>query len=300
MSNNAIATPEQLTVDDLNILKRAFPRASHEFINGYVYLTEAAVCDRIEEVDPAWTFEVQRMSREGDQAVCCGRLTIKGVTREGVGMYRQTNPNGEPEKSAATDAIKRCARLFSVGRYLLNDPPKEGRDFDKWLSEQQKVLGVSLKSRVDAVPPPATPNDAGIPHSAPPDPASVLPRPTPANGSPASTPNGQPNGGGSAKSELFPDEPPPYTVTLDNGVQVHPKLERTKDGVPVLGSLNMVEIRRTAWAEKLVSGKEHFANLIDLLWRDGYIRAASTPDAVLEAIRKHEAAKDLEREAVGK
>lgn len=74
-------------------------------------------------------------------------------------------------------------------------------------------------------------------------------------------------------------------------------LPRTKDKLPILGNLNMVDICRIAYAEKLVSGKEHFANLIDLLWRDGEIRAASKPEAVLEAIRKHETAKDLQGEA---
>jgi len=68
-------------------------------------------------------------------------------------------------------------------------------------------------------------------------------------------------------------------------------LPRTKDGVPVLGILDMIEIRRTAWAEKLVTGKEHFANLIDLLYREGSIRDASTADGVLDAIRKNAAEK---------
>lgn len=133
-----------LDVNDLKALKAAFPRADHEFKQGYVYLTEDAITNRIEDVDPAWSFDIQRMDRIGDQTIVCARMTIKEVSREGVGMQLVTsNSNAEPEKGAATDALKRCARLFGIGRYLLN-APKEGQSFDTWLAGQQKALnGVS-------------------------------------------------------------------------------------------------------------------------------------------------------------
>ena len=129
-----------LDVNDLKELKKAFRLKDHEFKQGYVYLTEDAITNRIEEVDAAWTFEIQRMDRIGDQTIVCARMTIKEVSREGVGMQLVTsNTNAEPEKGAATDALKRCARLFGIGRYLLN-APKEGDQFNRWLAEQQKAL----------------------------------------------------------------------------------------------------------------------------------------------------------------
>ncbi len=247
-----------LTPDHLRTLQRPFSRADHEFIRGFVYLTEDAITGRIEEVDPSWQFELQRIDHSGDQVVVCARMTLLDVAREGVGMQKVNEKAGEAEKGAATDALKRCARLFSVGRYLLN-APQEGAAFDKWLAEQQKARNATQVA------------------------ATVQPT----QNAPA------PLSGGA--TGMSADE-----LTSGFGANVTAldteHLPRTKDGVPILGRLNMIEIRRTAWAEKLVTGKEHFANLIDLLYRDGTISAAHTSDKVLEEIRKHEAAKDAARE----
>lgn len=76
-------------------------------------------------------------------------------------------------------------------------------------------------------------------------------------------------------------------------------LPRTKAGIPILGTLNIVALMQVAVNEKVVRGKDHFFNLMDVLYRDGDIRAASKPEAVLEAARKHEAAKDAAKETAG-
>lgn len=248
-----------LTPEHLKTLQRPFSRADHEFIRGYVYLTEDAITNRIEEVDPSWQFELQRIDHSGEQCVVCARMTILDVAREGVGMQKVNEKAGEAEKGAATDALKRCARLFGVGRYLLNAP--EQGQFDKWLADQQRAQNAL---------------------QAPQKPAQDETPTQPRQNAPASQIGGAT--GGSVEQ-------------LTNGLEANvtriedAPLPRTKDGVPVLGLLDMIEIRRTAWAEKLVTGKEHFANLIDLLYREGSIRDASTADAVLNAIRKHAAEK---------
>lgn len=126
-----------LTPETLASLKRAFPYADHEFIKGFVYLSEEAICDRIEEVDPSWSFDILRAYREGDQSICAARLSVCGVSRDCVGMQKVMENAGEPEKGAATDALKRGARLFGIGRYLLA-APKEKDGFDKWLAGEQK------------------------------------------------------------------------------------------------------------------------------------------------------------------
>lgn len=153
-SNNSSLTPEYLT-----LLKRPFAKSDHEFLKEFVYLTEEAICNRIEEVDPAWTFELQRVERQANQCVVCARLTICGVSREGVGMQTINDKGvGEPEKGAATDALKRCARLFGIGRYLLDAPGKD--QFDRWLANLQK--GVT-NAPTQPTQQPATVRGAGIP-----------------------------------------------------------------------------------------------------------------------------------------
>lgn len=75
------------------------------------YLQHTDVMDRIEEVDPAWTTEVLAEGRCGDTVYVRLRMTACGVSRENVGE------GGDP-KAAYSDALKRCAMLFGVGRYL--------------------------------------------------------------------------------------------------------------------------------------------------------------------------------------
>jgi hypothetical protein len=136
-----------LETSDLVILKRAFPRADHEFTRGFAYLTEESIVNRIEEVDPSWTFDIMQIVHEGNNAICHARLTVKGVTRDGIGMQQIMEKAGEPVKGAATDCLKRCARLFGIGRYLL-DAPKEGDGFNKWLAEQQGIQKVEVGTDV--------------------------------------------------------------------------------------------------------------------------------------------------------
>src|SRR5690606_22829693 len=98
--------------EDVITLKAHFTPEQHEFIRGMTYIREAAVTDRLEEVDPAWSLDIQRIDTRGEQCVVTVRLTVKGVARDGVGMSKvsytrdgETEAN-EPEKAAATDALK--------------------------------------------------------------------------------------------------------------------------------------------------------------------------------------------------
>lgn len=156
-----------LTSNELAVLKRAFRFDDHEFTRGFVYLTEDSISNRIEEVDPSWSFEVLNLTHEGNNAICHARLTIKGVAREGVGMQQILEKAGEPAKGAATDALKRCARLFGVGRYLLN-APKEGDAFKKWLAdEQKKSIDLTTGEKVAGTIQPEVPNPTPTPSPAP-------------------------------------------------------------------------------------------------------------------------------------
>jgi hypothetical protein len=126
-----------LTQEQLHKLKEPFPPNAHEFLKGLVYLAEEWVTARIEQVDPSWEFHIDEVGLRGDQVYTRARLTICGVSRSNIGeqsitVSKETSKEfGEPEKGSATDALKRCARLFGIGRYLLNAPNEQA--FPAWL-----------------------------------------------------------------------------------------------------------------------------------------------------------------------
>lgn len=112
-----------LTPEHLEILRRKFRPEDHEFRqNKFIYLTEDSITDRLDEVDPSWTFDILDKYARDNQVVVIARMTIHGVWRDGIGMQDIKESVGEPEKGAATDALKRCARLFGIGRYILTIP----------------------------------------------------------------------------------------------------------------------------------------------------------------------------------
>lgn len=157
-----------LTKEDLNVLRAPFKAKEHEFLRGFAYVAEFAVVNRIEDVDPAWQFEITSLVtrptvgiKDQVQVTCTAALTINGTTRYGVGQakayetkaypdkqsgeMKPTEEANEAEKSAATDALKRAARLFGIGRYLLVLPKdiKDERALETWL---QRMLEAKAKA----------------------------------------------------------------------------------------------------------------------------------------------------------
>jgi hypothetical protein len=131
-----------LTQADLKILKAPFPKESlgvkvqstskdRTRALLVLYLQHTDVQDRLEMVDPAWTTEVINEERVGDTVYVRIRMTVKGVSRENVG-------EGNDPKAAYSDALKRAAMLFGIGRYLYDSPTvwaeyNESRDrFRQW------------------------------------------------------------------------------------------------------------------------------------------------------------------------
>lgn len=141
---------DTLTREDVTALTRHFKPNEHEFVRTYAYITEQAITARLDEVDPAWTLTILDTHQRNEQIIVTARLTIKGVSRDGVGMQKierkettdektgEIKPfeSGEPEKGAATDALKRAARLFGIGRYLLDLPSGTNniQAISRWLS----------------------------------------------------------------------------------------------------------------------------------------------------------------------
>ncbi|WP_103128714.1 single-stranded DNA-binding protein DdrA [Deinococcus aerius] len=87
------------------------------------YVDARAVQDRLDAICPdAWSFEIEVVPGTSTPTVK-GRLTVLGVTREDIG---EAGGDGEYAtlKAASSDALKRCAVQFGIGRYLY-DLPKQ-------------------------------------------------------------------------------------------------------------------------------------------------------------------------------
>lgn len=84
--------------------------------NGFTYVSWSQVADRLDEVDPTWSFAVVQLGEDW----CLGRLTIAGRTFENVGYAENSEKDWKKEvlKDAISDAFKRCAALAGVARYL--------------------------------------------------------------------------------------------------------------------------------------------------------------------------------------
>ena len=90
------------------------------------YVDARAVQDRLDAVCPDdWSFEITVVA--STTLSVNGRLTVLGVTREDIGEA------GEGEAgtrgAASSDALKRCAVQFGIGRYLY-DLPKQWVDWN--------------------------------------------------------------------------------------------------------------------------------------------------------------------------
>ena len=91
------------------------------------HIDARAVQDRLDAVCPdAWEFSVEVVPGTRQPTVK-GRLTILGVSREDIGEA----PEGDlgTLKAATSDAMKRCAVQFGIGRYLY-DLPRQWADWD--------------------------------------------------------------------------------------------------------------------------------------------------------------------------
>ncbi|GGR45657.1 hypothetical protein GCM10008959_03600 [Deinococcus seoulensis] len=91
------------------------------------HIDARAVQDRLDAICPAdWTFRVEVIPGTSVPTVK-GRLTVLGVAREDLGQA----PDGDLStlKAAASDALKRCAVHFGIGRYLY-DLPRVWADWD--------------------------------------------------------------------------------------------------------------------------------------------------------------------------
>ncbi len=114
-----------LTKADVEILRAPFKPEEVEFLRGYIYVREQAVNNRLSEVDPSWCMQITAWEYRADNhVVVMGSMTLNEATRYGIGeQLNDPSKDGKVKtvdcaKGAATDLLKRLARLFFVGLYL--------------------------------------------------------------------------------------------------------------------------------------------------------------------------------------
>ena len=119
----------EFTRDVVEALGAPFPESELEFLPrvqsggkamGLPYIDARSVMARLDAaVGPAnWSFDFDVVTPDAKRVK--GRLTVLGVTKCDAG-----EASGEDEvlKAAVSDALKRCAVHFGIGRYLYHLPP---------------------------------------------------------------------------------------------------------------------------------------------------------------------------------
>jgi hypothetical protein len=94
--------------------------AHHQFS----YVDARAVMQRLDDVVTPAGWEFTSSVVPGTDIVH-GRLTVAGFVREDYG-YPNSEKDEEPIKAASSDALKRCAVMFGIGRHLYQDNTASG------------------------------------------------------------------------------------------------------------------------------------------------------------------------------
>jgi hypothetical protein len=95
--------------------------AHHQFS----YVDARAVMQRLDDVVTPAGWEFTSTVIPGTDIVH-GRLTVAGFVREDYG-YPNSEKDEEPIKAASSDALKRCAVMFGIGRHLYEDNKPQTR-----------------------------------------------------------------------------------------------------------------------------------------------------------------------------
>lgn len=91
------------------------------------YISWSQVADRLDDAAPGWSFTIRQL---GDDW-CWGQLTIDGRSFDNIGYAENADQTWKKEalKDAVSDALKRCAAMAGVGRYLYDkEAPQTARN----------------------------------------------------------------------------------------------------------------------------------------------------------------------------
>jgi hypothetical protein len=96
------------------------------------YVSGYTVIERLNQAfESLWSFEIISHEIHQDEVIVIGKLSAEGIVKSQFGSSRitRTRETGEVVslasdlKSAATDALKKCATLLGVGLHLYADKP---------------------------------------------------------------------------------------------------------------------------------------------------------------------------------
>ena len=96
------------------------------------YVSGHTVIQRLNDAfESAWSFEIVSHEIQQDEVIVIGKLSAEGIAKSQFGSSRitRTRETGEAIslasdlKSAATDALKKCATLLGIGLHLYADKP---------------------------------------------------------------------------------------------------------------------------------------------------------------------------------
>jgi hypothetical protein len=121
------------------------------------YVEWHTVADILDRTAPDWSYSIRGLQQVGDLIAVTAAITINGVTREGVG----TGPAGSEMgiKKAESDALKRAARMFGVGRDLY----KEIEEEETTSRQTQTGVAPTIQSAAPAERPTAGRDQQGFP-----------------------------------------------------------------------------------------------------------------------------------------
>lgn len=169
------------------------------------YVEWFTVAERLDEVYPEWTYEIESIEYSGDQ-ICIIRaaITIAGVRRMGAGTGPSYTETGI--KKAESDALKRAARMFGIARELYTDdaPDTQQQSAPRSFEQVEQRANQQYQQNVQA---------------------------------PAQQPR-QEHGAGqrTAANPMYQQQPPPqqqvYTQNPSNGQQPAPQQQRQAGGFP--------------------------------------------------------------------
>ena len=114
------------------------------------YIETHVVIQRLNDsFDGNWSFEIVEWTQLEDEVVVLGRITADGISKQQFGSSKVTRAKGsdvsisigDDLKSAASDAIKKCATLLGVALHLYGDLPDSAADSTENKSDMATMSG---------------------------------------------------------------------------------------------------------------------------------------------------------------
>lgn len=107
------------------------------------YVDARWVAERLDDAtDGDWHFTWDDLGLHGDNLVIKATLTVCGMIRQDVGEYKIEGSYIDPYKSAVSDALKRAAVLFGVGRELY----RMQSHWIKWDKQRKRPMPGEMES----------------------------------------------------------------------------------------------------------------------------------------------------------